>query len=307
MKLSVVFSFRNEESNLEELVSRVSTSILALPNVEYELIFVNDSSTDNSLAMLCELKSRYPIKIINMSRNFGVTPCVLAGFSNATGDAIIYMDSDLQDPPELIPEMFLKFLEGYDVIHTTRTHREGESALKMWITRRAYDVINFFSDIELPQNTGDFKLLSRRVVAHILSIEDVDPYMRGTSIWVGYKQYFVKYTRKPRFAGETHMPLFGKGPAKEFLRGLTAYSAGPLYLSFFAGIVSVLLAIIFSAVLIAGKFLGYAAPGVTTTSLLIMLFGGTILITQGVMGLYIARIYNQVKGRPKYIIESIIE
>lgn len=307
MKLSVVFSFRNEESNINELVNRVSSAISKIDEVDYELIFVNDCSTDNSLALLCELKIRYPIKILNMSRNFGVTPCVLAGFSYASGDAIIYMDSDLQDPPELIPAMVEKFLEGYDVVHTTRTHREGENALKMWITCRAYDVINFFSDIELPQNTGDFKLLSKRVVGQILSIDDVDPYMRGTSIWVGYKQYFLKYTRNPRFAGETHMPIFGKGPAREFLRGVTSYSAGPLYIAFFAGITSVLVGFILAIVLVVAKVFGYVAPGVTTTSLLIIMFGGGIMITQGILGLYIARIYNQIRGRPKYIIESIVE
>lgn len=307
MKLSIVFSFRNEENNIKELVQRTSSAISSVEDCDYELIFVNDASTDGSFSLLSELKLSYPIKIINMSRNFGVTPCVLAGFANACGDAVVYMDSDLQDPPELIPKMVEKFREGYDVVHTTRTHREGESPLKMWITRRAYDVINFFSDIELPQNTGDFKLLSKRVVGHILSIDDVDPYMRGTSIWVGYKQYFIKYTRKARFAGETHMPLFGKGPVKEFLRGLTSYSAGPLYLSFFAGVISVIGACMLSIVLIFAKVFGYAAPGVTTTSLLVIFFGGAVLMTQGVLGLYIARIYNQTKGRPKYIIESIVD
>ncbi len=307
MLLSVVFSFRNEESNLKELVERVHRAIKLVDKVDYELIFVNDASTDSSLEILLSLKDKYKIKILNMSRNFGVTPCVLAGFEYSKGDAVIYMDSDLQDPPELIPEMLSRYFSGHDVVHTTRTKREGENLLKMWITKKAYDVINFFSDIELPRNTGDFKLLSRRVVDKILEIKEVDPYMRGISIWVGFKQDYVFYVREARFAGETHMPLFGRGPVREFLRGLTAFSAGPLYISFFIGIFSVLISFGLALYLLGLKVIGLAQPGVTMISLLVVFFGGLILMTNGIMGLYIARVYNESKGRPRYIISNVID
>lgn len=193
MLLSVIFSFRNEEANLQELVRRVDKAILDINEIKYELIFVNDDSTDNSLGLLLELAKKYPITVINMSRKFGVTPCVLAGFEHAKGDAIIYMDSDLQDPPELIGEMVSRFRNGAQVVHTTRTHREGEGIIKMALTKIAYKVINKFSEIKLPENTGDFKLLSAKVVHHILSLNEFDPYMRGLSIWVGYKQDYVFY------------------------------------------------------------------------------------------------------------------
>ena len=158
MLLNIVFSFRNEESNIPELVKRVSAAVATIPDLSYEMIFVNDASTDESLELLLELRRTYPITIVNMSRNFGVTPCVLAGFSFCKGDAVVYMDADLQDPPELIPELVRRYRDGASVVHTKRISREGESRIKMLVTRTAYKFINFFSDIALPQNVGDFKL-----------------------------------------------------------------------------------------------------------------------------------------------------
>lgn len=307
MLLSVIFSFRNEEANLQELVRRVDKAILDINEIKYELIFVNDDSTDNSLGLLLELAKKYPITVINMSRKFGVTPCVLAGFEHAKGDAIIYMDSDLQDPPELIGEMVSRFRNGAQVVHTTRTHREGEGIIKMALTKIAYKVINKFSEIKLPENTGDFKLLSAKVVHHILSLNEFDPYMRGLSIWVGYKQDYVFYTRQPRWAGKTKFPLLSRGPVLEFLRGMTAYSAAPLYLALLAGIVALIVAGFLMMYAIITKILNIATPGTSSVLIAISFFGGMILITNGVIGIYISKIYYQVKGRPKYLIKEIIE
>ncbi len=306
MLLSMVFSFRNEEQNIPELASRVNEAVSQLDNTMYEMIFVNDDSNDRSVDLLVQLQKEYPIKIINMSRRFGVTPCVLAGFAQAQGDAVIYMDTDLQDPPELIPEMVNRFRQGADVVHMTRTHREGESAAKMWLTKRAYRVINYFSDIQLPENTGDFKLLSRKVIEEILRLKEYDPYMRGLSVWVGYRQEFIYYVRQKRFSGETHFPLFGKGPIKEFIRGLTAFSASPLYISFFIGIAACLFSVALIMFAIITKVVGVAAPGVSGVLIAVAFFSGIILITNGLMGLYVARIYNEVKRRPQYIVKNII-
>jgi glycosyltransferase involved in cell wall biosynthesis len=307
MLLSVIFSFRNEGANLEELVSRVDKAILNISEIKYELIFINDASTDNSLELLIQLAKKYPITIINMSRKFGVTPCVLAGFEYAKGDAIIYMDSDLQDPPELIGEMVSRFRNGAQVVHTTRTHREGEGIVKMALTKIAYKVINKFSEIKLPENTGDFKLLSAKVVNHILSLNEFDPYMRGLSIWVGYEQDYIFYTRQPRWAGKTKFPLLSRGPVLEFLRGMTAYSAAPLYMALLAGIVALIVAVLLMVYAIITKILNIAAPGTSSVLIAISFFGGMILITNGVMGIYISKIYYQVKQRPKFIIESILK
>lgn len=306
MLFSIVFSFRNEEQNLSELVHRVDAAMRSVPDAGYEMIFVNDDSNDRSLEILQELRTRFPVVIINMTRRFGVTPCVLAGFSHARGDAVIYMDADLQDPPELIPQMVERFRAGADVVHTTRTHRDGESAAKMWLTKQAYRTINVFSEIPLPENTGDFKLLSRKVVEEILRLSEYDPYMRGLSVWVGYRQEFVYYRRQPRFRGSTHMPLFGKGPVKEFIRGLTAFSAAPLYISLVVGLLTSLLsaALIVYAVVI--KLAGIAAEGAPSILIAVAFFSGIILITNGLMGIYIARIYYEVKQRPRYLIREVI-
>lgn len=307
MLFSLVFSFRNEEKNIPELVRQVSDAVTPIDDLTYEMIFVNDDSTDQSVAILMGLRKNYPIKIINMSRRFGVTPCVLAGFAESKGDAVIYMDTDLQDPPELIPQMIEKFRQGAEVVHTTRTHRDGENKLKMWVTKQAYRVINYFSDICLPENTGDFKLLSRKVVQEILKLSEYDPYLRGLSVWVGYRQEFIYYRRRPRFSGETKFPFFSKGPAREFIRGLTSFSTTPLYFSLYLGILAVAISVLLIIYAISIKFLGLAASGSSSILISIAFFNGIILMTNGVIGLYIARIYNEVKGRPKYVIKNIVE
>ncbi len=307
MLLSFVFSFRNEEENIPELVRRVTAVAESIADLRHEMIFVNDASTDNSLALLQSLQESHPITIVNMSRRFGVTPCVLAGFAHARGDAVVYMDADLQDPPELVPELVQKFREGADVVHTTRTHREGEGPVKMWATKRAYRLINRFSDIRLPENTGDFKLLSAKVVREILSLKEYDPYMRGLSVWVGHRQAYVYYRREARWGGQTKFPLFSKGPAGEFIRGLTAYSAAPLYVSFILGLLTSLFAVVLILWAIITKLMGVAAPGASGVLMAVAFFSGVVLMTNGIMGIYIAKIYYEVRGRPRYIVESVIE
>jgi glycosyltransferase involved in cell wall biosynthesis len=307
MLLSYVFSFRNEEQNIPELVRRVSDVTASMTDVKYEIIFVNDDSTDQSLEILRDLQKQFPITIINMSRRFGVTPCVLAGFAQTKGEAIVYFDTDLQDPPELVPQLVEKFRQGAEVVHTTRTSRKGEGRFKLWLTRQAYRVINLFSDIELPENTGDFKLLSARVVKHILELDEYDPYMRGLSIWVGFKQDFVYYERDPRWGGETKFPVLSRGPAKEFIRGLTAYSAAPLYVSFIVGSLTCVFAVGLIIYALITKMLGVAAPGTSGVLIAVAFFSGIVLITNGVIGIYIARIYYEVKNRPRYIIREVLK
>jgi len=307
MLLSYVFSFRNEEENISELVRRVSAISNCIEDCTYEMIFVNDASSDGSLELLVNLQKSYPITVVNMSRRFGGTPCVLAGLSFAKGDAIVYMDSDLQDPPELVREMVEKFRNGVEVVHTTRTKRDGERLLKMWVTKCAYALINYFSDIDLPENTGDYKLLSSKVAKKILELKEYDPYMRGLSVWVGFKQDFVYYRRDARFGGRTKFPLFSKGPITEFARGLTAFSAAPLLISFTLGLMTTALAALLILWAIFTKLLDIAAPGASGLLVAIGLFSGAILMSNGILGIYISKIYYEVKGRPRYIVQSVIE
>ena len=303
--LSVVFSFKNEEGNLEELVNRTVKSISELKDWDYELIFVNDSSNDKSEEILLNLQKKFKITIINMSRTFGIGPCVLAGFKNSSGDCAIYMDSDLQDPPELIPSMIKKFEEGNEVVHTVREAREGESALKLFLTKVAYNVIGFFSDINLPNEAGDFKLISRKALNIILEQKEFDPYVRGLSVWVGFKQTFIKYKRHKRATGKTHFSIFGKGPTAEFLRGITSYSTKPLYISIIMGVLGILMSIVLIVYSFYLKYNNLSVPGSSGILITISFFSGNILISLGFLGIYIGKIFNQTKNRHQYIIKEI--
>ena len=303
--LSVVFSFRNEEGNIRELIERVHSCLEKIPNWKYEAIFVNDDSTDNSEKILLELQKIYPIRIINMSRNFGIDPCVLAGFRNAKGDAIIYLHSDLQDPPEVIADLIKKHEEGFEIVHTVRTKRKGEGKFRMFVTKIAYRIINLLSDINLPIEAGDYKLISKKALTNILNQKEFRPYVRGLSVWVGFKQTYCYYEREPRGSGKSKMPLLSDGPIVDFINGLTSYSLKPLYLGILFGLISMVTSfglIIFALFL---KFSNLAVPGLTSIIIAISFFSGILLLTLGVIGIYLARIFEQTKGRDQYIIKEI--
>ena len=303
--LSIVLSFRNEEKNIPELIKRLTETLKKLSDWEYQLIFVNDDSTDNSEQILLEKQKIFPIKIINMSRRFGNLPCVLAGLKNATGDAIIYMDSDLQDPPEIIPDLIKKFEEGYEVVHTKRTKRLGENKVKMLLTKVAYLAINKTSNIPLGVNVGDFKLLSKNVLNHMNSLTEFNPYLRGLSVWVGFKQTYVEYVRQARFSGDSKFGNLFSGPFAEFIRGITAFSTSLLYLGIFFGLIAILFSILLTIYAFYAKFSGIAIPGSSGILIVTCFFSGTILTFLGIIGIYIARIYEQTQGRPHYIIKNI--
>jgi len=309
MKLiSLIFSFKNEEKNIQELIDRVSKTLSQLKDRwNYEMIFVNDASTDNSEALLLDLQKKYPITIINMSRTFGGAPCVLAGFKESKGDAIIYMDSDLQDPPELIKDLITEHEKGFDIVHTVRSKRLGEPWLKLFLTKIAYKVINFLSDIPLPVEAGDFKLISRTALDKILKQKEFRPYIRGLSVWVGFKQGFINYIREPRHQGQTKFPLLSHGPINMFISGVTAYSLQPLYLAIIFGIFAFLFSLILMIYALYTKLSGSSVPGTSGILIAISFFSGAILFCIGIMGIYLARIFEEVRGRDSYIIKNIIK
>ena len=306
MLISIVLSFRNEQETIPELIERLHNSLRPL-NIEYEFIFVNDASTDNSLGILLEMqKNDRCIKIINMSRRFGVSQCVLAGMKYSKGDAVVYMDADLQDPPELIPEMIKKWEEGADVVYTTRITRSGENPIKMWTTKMSYRFLRLFSEVDLPLDSGDFKLLDRRVVNELLKMNEKDPFLRGLVTWIGFKQVQVLYHREKRFAGKTHYPLYGIGPIKAFISGLTSFSLVPLTISLLIGFIVSIGSFVYLVIIIIMKFLNLILPGLSAIMAIILLLGGIQLFTIGILGLYIGRIYHESKNRPNYVIESMI-
>ena len=303
--LSIVFSFRNEEGNIEPLVKRIFTTMQKIKNWKYELIFVNDDSTDTSENILDKLQENYPIKIINMSRNFGVDPCVLAGFRNCSGDAIIYLHTDQQDPPEIITDLIKKYEEGNEIVHTVRTKRKGEGKFRMFVTKIAYSIINSLSDIDLPNQAGDYKLISKNALNEILKQKEYRPYVRGLSVWVGFKQGFVHYEREARGQGKSKMPLLSAGPITDFINGITSYSLKPLYLGIIFGFTSIIISLLLILYSLYLKFSNLAIPGSTSIIIAVSFFSGIMLFTLGVMGIYLARIFEQTKGREQYIIKEI--
>ena len=289
--VSVVLSFRNEAENIPTLVARLAAAFAEQP-VDYELIFVNDASTDRSLDLLIGERARNPrVKVLNMSRRFGVAEGVLAGMEAARGDAVVYMDADLQDPPELIPELIARWRAGSDVVHTIRTRRHGENALKMLATGMAYRIIQFGSSIELPVDAGDFKLLSRRVVDHLLKLREADPYLRGLVVWLGYPQVFVPYEREARHAGRTHFPFFSRNPWKTFALGLTTFSFMPIYVCLALAAAGLVLSAVLA--LTSGLMAG-----------LLVFLWALLMGAVAVVGVYVIRIYKDVRGRPAFIVAS---
>lgn len=312
LSLSIIFSFRNEEENIPELVRRVRTVLQGEIEKEiilnYEMIFINDDSTDDSRKILIKLaKEKNDIKVINMSRNFGVYPCVFAGLKYSSGDAVIYMDADLQDPPEIIPKMLQawKSEETIDVVHTKRIKRLGESKFRLLLTQVGYRLLKNISQIDLPIEVGDFKLLSRRAVNHLSNFKEKNPYTRGLVCWIGFNQTTINYVREPRFSGNTKFPTYRSFLPNFLNSAFISFSAVPLQTASLIGLFGCFVSIPVFIHVMLERISGQAIPGWTAVMVSILFLGSIQLLAVGVLGLYVHAIYLEVKGRPNYIIESI--
>lgn len=313
-RISVVFSFWNEEDVLPELIRRMRSVfdlLLACEQIGgYELIFVNDASTDRSLEILQGARRERPdIKIINMSRNFGVSECALAGMHYASGDAVIYMDADLQDPPEIIPDMIMQWKGDPEVqvVHTVRESRQGETYIKKCITALGYTLLRAASSIDLPREAGDFKLLSARVVRHLIQFRERKPFMRGLICFLGFKQVQVRYHREPRYSGKSKFPVLGRKVIANFLNSaLIAFSDLPLrFASAFAGM-AMLGSLLCLAVLAAKWFAGTLSDdGWLATTAVVLAVGGVQLLTISILGRFLGAIYFESKRRPNFIVNEI--
>jgi glycosyltransferase involved in cell wall biosynthesis len=312
-KLSVILSFRNEEEVLPELIRRLRAVLMTEEAKghlrRHELIFVNDMSTDNSLLILQEAsREQEDIRVITMSRTFGVSPCVLAGMKYASGDLIVYMDADLQDPPEVIPDLLRVWRESsdIDIVHTVRKSRAGESRIKLWITRIGYQILHSTASINLPIEAGDFKLLTRRAVSQLIRFEEKSPFIRGLVQWIGFNQATVYYHREPRFAGETKYPIFSLRVIRNFFASaLISFSEVPLQLASFIGILSSLSAFVVLLHILIEKVRGNNLPGWTAIMVALLFLSGLQLLSVGVLGLYIGSVFSEVKNRPNYIIKDL--
>lgn len=310
--ISVVLSFWNEEEVLPELIRRLRAAFAVLIDEReiggYELIFVNDASTDRSEWILREAARQGDVKLINMSRNFGVSPCVLAGMLHAQGDAVIYMDADLQDPPELIPELVRAFKDepDVDVVHTVRKSRAGETRIKLAITRLGYAVLRTVSTIDLPLEAGDFKLLSRRAVNLVTQFREKRPFLRGLVCWIGFQQRIVYYHREPRFAGKTKFRVLGLKVIRNFIdSAVISFSDVPLKAATALGTLFSSVSLLYTSWILLGWLRGAEVPGWSATLVAVLFLGGVQLLSIGILGTYIASIFLEAKGRPNFIIRDM--
>lgn len=303
-RISVVIPMYFEEKVAKECYRRI-TSVMHSQNYDYELVFVNDGSTDQTLDILVELATKDNcVKIINFARNFGHQTAVTAGIDYADGDAIVVIDADLQDPPELIPEMVCKWREGYEVVYAKRRSRKGESWFKLVTAKYFYKFLNNMSDIEIPKDTGDFRLIDRKVADVFRKMTERNRFVRGMISWVGFRQTFIEYDRDERFAGETKYPL--KKMLKFASDGIVAFSTKPLRLMMTIGFLAVILSFIVLIYSILIKFFGQdVEAGWTSIMVAITFFSGVQLLSLGIVGQYIARIYDESKNRPIYIVRDV--
>lgn len=307
-KISVVIPMYYEEEVVDICYKRVVNNLKKLSDkYNYEIIFINDGSNDSTLEILKKIASNDDnVKIISFSRNFGHQAAVTAGIRNVTGDAVIIMDADLQDPPELFDGMIEKWEEGYEVVYGKRKTREGESIFKLLTARMFYNTLNKLSEIEIPKDTGDFRLVDRKVIDVIATLPEHNKFLRGLFSWVGFNQYAYEYNRVNRVAGKTKYPF--KKMFKLATDGILSFSAKPLKIVGAIGIFSVIVSIIILIYSIVSYMfkLNSLTPGWTSIMCTMTFIGGIILISLWMIGEYIARIYEESLGRPEYIIDELI-
>ncbi len=303
--ISVVLPVFNEARILPTLYTRLSGVLQALGE-PYEILFVNDGSRDGSLDALKNLNATDPaIKVVSLSRNFGHQTAITCGLDHASGDAVILMDADLQDPPEVIPQLIEKWRDGYDVVYAVREKRQGEGLFKRGSAALFYRLLRRLTQVEIPLDTGDFRLLSRRAATALQSTRERSRFVRGLVSWIGYRQTGVTFTREERSVGETKYPL--RKMLKFALDGITAFSFVPLQAAMYLGLGISFLSFLYIAYAIYLKLLTeQTVPGWTSLMVAVLFLGGVQLIALGIIGEYIGRVYEEVKQRPLYLVDERI-
>ena len=303
--LSIVVPCKDEEAVLAETHRRL-LGVLQQLDMAYEVVYVDDGSSDSTFEVLRGIQRQNScVRVVRFSRNFGHQVAITAGLEYATGDAVVLIDADLQDPPEMIPDMVEQWRKGFDVAYGVRTERTGETAFKLWTARTFYRLINRLSDVPIALDAGDFRLLDRKVVAALLRMPERDRYLRGMISWLGFGQVAVPYRRAPRHAGKTKYPLFRM--LRFAMDGIASFSALPLRMATWLG---------FSASLVAVGLILYAAfvrafsqkwvTGWTSLFIAVLFVGGAQLICLGIVGEYVGRIYNESKRRPHYLVQEVL-
>ncbi len=300
---SIIAPIYNESESLSELYRRV-TAVMDSNGEPWELLLVDDGSTDGSTGMILDLARKDPrVRPIIFARNFGHQIAITAGWDYARGDAIVIIDADLQDPPEMILELAKKWKEGYEVVYAVRAEREGETWFKKLTAAFFYRLIYLITDVKIPLDTGDFRLMDRKVVEVLKQMPERHRFPRGMSAWVGFRQIGVPYKRAARFGGQTKYP-FSK-MVKLALNAITSFSYFPLQVATFFGFVSAGVAILAIPVVIVLRMAGHGQlTGQATTLIAVLFLGGVQLISLGILGEYIGRLYDEAKGRPLYIVRQ---
>jgi polyisoprenyl-phosphate glycosyltransferase len=298
--VSVVAPVFNEDATIDEFYGRVCGALGGLP---FELVLVDDGSTDGSPMRLERLAESDPrVRVVYLSRNFGHQTALTAGLDHARGDAVVMLDADLQDPPELITTMLDHWRTGCDVVYAVREQRDGESRFKLSTARWFYALFDKLAQVELQHNSGDFRLLDRRALDALLSMRERNRFLRGMTVWVGYTQAAVPYNRDPRYAGETKYTV--SKMLRFSLDAISSFSHRPLQLATLLGFLISTLAFIAIPIVIVLRVLGSYLPGFSALTIAVLLLGGIQLIAIGIIGEYVGRIYDEVKGRPLYLVKG---
>jgi dolichol-phosphate mannosyltransferase len=304
--LSVIVPCLNEEEALRGTQVRLSSVLEQIPT-NFEIIYVDDGSTDATPEVLRELQAYDSrVRVVRFSRNFGHQMAITAGLEHAAGDAVVIIDADLQDPPETILDFFRKWQEGYDVVYGVRTEREGETAFKLWTAKLFYRFMTRLSDTQIPLDTGDFRLMDRRVLNVLLGMPERDRFVRGMVSWLGFSQVAVPYRREARIAGVTKFSFFKM--LRFALDGIFSFSIVPLRVATWTGFITSFLAILGIVLVSLEHFLGVEGlvKGWTSTMFAVLFIGGVQLICMGIIGEYIGRIYGESKHRPLYVVREIL-
>jgi glycosyltransferase involved in cell wall biosynthesis len=303
VEISVVVPIHNEATVLDQMLTRL-VAVLEAQRMSYEIVCVDDGSTDASLVRLLERRAHLPtLRVLSLSRNFGKDIALSAGLEHARGAAVVPIDADLQDPPELIATMVAKWREGFDVVYATRREREGESFLKRTSARYFYRIFDRISDFPMPRDTGDFRLLDRRVVDVLIRLPERTRFMKGLFAWVGFRQTAVIFDRAERGAGSSKWNYWRLWNFA--LDAVTSFSSMPLKIWSYLGLIISLLAFLYALFLAGLKvFRGIDVPGYASIMVAVLFFGGVQLISLGIIGEYLARTYNEAKGRPLYLVRD---
>ena len=306
LDISVVVPVYNEAGNIEPFVKRCLPVLERIAST-YEIIFCLDPCADNTEEVIRNLASNIShIKLIVFSRRFGQPAATIAGILNSKGAAVVVIDVDLQDPPELIESLYKKMNEGFEVVYATRRSRSGETLLKKMIAYFGYAVINKFSDVEIPRNTGDFRIISRKVIAELTKLHEVHGFLRGLISYIGFPQAAILYDRDRRFIGSGNYNRF-TGSFKIGLNGLISFSSKPLAMMSIAGFLLSGFSFFLAIFYLIQKIIGFnITPGLTTTVIFMSFYSGVQLLGLGLIGEYVGRIYDEVKNRPMYIIDKKI-